>query len=287
MRVGHATARLAILARSACIAACASAVVTPSPSPAKPRSDALLVLAGFGYSRAGEKTLRSLAASMASEGLDLYVPTYVSRAGLIESRAKLQRFIRDHRLDRYDRLHVFAFIAGAWTLNPFVGTQGLPNLATVVYDRSPLQERAPRIAAEKLRFLTWVRYGSPVFDVAKTPYTPLTTPEVKVALMVETTPTSFIERYEKTVRDYGPFRFECDAFMQRYDDCLYLPMNHDELYVRFAEVWPELLAFIRTGRFTSTANRTPPTGDPLAGDRLHCAAPQEPGRSTIPPRNCR
>ena len=92
----------------------------------------MLVLPGFGYSRAGEKALRSLAASMAGEGVELYVPTYIARSGLIESRAKLQRFIRDHRLDRYDRLHVFAFIAGAWALNPLVEGRELPNLATVV-----------------------------------------------------------------------------------------------------------------------------------------------------------
>ena len=125
-----------------------------------------------------------LAASMAGEGIDLYVPTYISRSGLLESQAKLQRFIRDQALSRYDRVHVFAFIAGAWTLNPLVDTHGLPNLSSVVYDRSPLQERAPRIAAEKLRVLTWLRYGSPVLDVAKTPHTPLTVPGLKVALMV-------------------------------------------------------------------------------------------------------
>jgi hypothetical protein len=265
----HGAARPAILAACACIAACAGAVVRPSLSPSKPGADALLVLPGFGYSRAGAHTLRSLASSMAGEGVDLYVPTYISRSGLVESQATLQRFIRDHRLDRYNRLHVFAFIAGAWTLNPLVETQGLPNLATVVYDRSPFQERAPRIAAERLHVLTWVRYGSPVFDVAKTPYPPLTVPDVRVALMVETRPTSFIKRYEKTARSFGPFRFECGVFMQRYDDCVYLSMNHDELYVRFAEVWPELLTFIRTGRFTSTADRTPPAGDPLAGNRPH------------------
>jgi hypothetical protein len=41
-------------------------------------------------------------------------------------------------------------------------------------------------------------------------------------------------------------------------------MNHGELYMRFATVWPEILAFIRANRFTSDANRTPPAGDPLA-----------------------
>ncbi len=267
MTVLHRAALLAIAGTCACLAACANPIVRPSLSPARPAEDALLVLPGFGYGRAGEKALRSLAASMAAEGVDLYVPVYLSRSGLIESRATLRRFMRDRRLDRYRRLHVFAFVAGAWTFNPLVESQGLPNLATVVYDRSPFQERAPRIASEKLRVLTWVRYGSPVFDLARTPYAPLTAPAAKVGLMVETTATSFIERHQTTARGYGPVHFECGAFMQRYDDCLYLPMNHDELYVRFAEIWPEILSFIRNGRFSSTADRTPPAGDPLARGR--------------------
>jgi hypothetical protein len=145
----------------------------------------------------------------------------------------------------------------------------LPNLTSVIYDRSPLQERAPRIAVDHLRLLAWVKYGSTVFELARTPYTPLIAPAVHVALMVETTPTSFVRRYEKPARAQGPFRFECDAFLQRYDDCLYVPMNHNELYVRFAEAWPELLAFMRTGRFTSAADRTPPVGDPFARQRVH------------------
>ena len=258
---------ITVFALSASLAGCVGPIVRPSLSPSKPKGDALLVLPGFGYGRGGQKALRSLAPLLASEGVDLYVPTYLTRSGLAESRAKLERFIRDNRLDRYERVHVFAFIAGAWTLNPLVERRGLPNLASVIYDRSPFQERAPRIAAAELRLLTWVRYGSTVFDVARTPYVPLTTPGVKVALMVESTPTSFIRRYEKPAREYGPFRFDCDSFLQRYDDCLYLPMNHDELYVRFAEVWPELLTFIRTGRFSSTADRTPPAADSARRDR--------------------
>ena len=250
--------RLTILALFASLAACVGPIARPSLSPWKPKGDALLVLPGFGYGRGGEEVLRSLAPRIASEGVDLYVPTYVTRSGLGASRAKLERFVRDNRLDQYERVHVFAFLAGAWTLNPLVEQRQLPNLATVIYDRSPFQERAPGIAAAKLRFLAWVRYGSTVFDVARTPYMPLSAPDVNVALMVESTPTPFIRRYEKTAREYGPFRFDCGSFLQRFDDCVYLPMNHDELYVRFAEIWPELLTFIRTGRFSDAANRTPP-----------------------------
>lgn len=257
-------ARIAILAASAYLAACAGPVVRPALSPALPNRDALLVLPGFGYSRAGGETLRSLAASMARDGVDLYVPVYVTRSGLAASRAKLERFIRDNRLDRYERLHVFAFLAGAWTLNPLIEGQPLPNLVSVIYDRSPFQERAPRIAATRLRFLAWLRYGSTVFDVARTPYRALEAPDLKVALMVETAPTSFIRRYADAARQDGPFAFGCGSFLQRYDDCLYLPLSHDEVYVRFAEVWPEVSTFIRTGRFSDAANRMPPLDDPLS-----------------------
>jgi hypothetical protein len=257
-------ARLVIVVACVCMTGCAGSIVRPSLSPSRPGTDALVILPGFGYSRHAEKALRSLEPSMAAEGVDLFVPTYISRSGLGKSAAQLEQFIRDHRLEQYERLHVFAFIAGAWTFNPLAATRRLPNLATVIYDRSPYQERAPRIAAEDLPLLTWLRYGSPVFDVARTPYPPLASTDVKVALIVETKPTSFIKQHENAARRYGPFRFECDAFMQHHDDCMYVDMNHDEVYVRFAEIWPEIFTFIRTSRFTTAANRTQPAGAALA-----------------------
>jgi len=260
-------ARLILLAASTCAGACAAPISRPSVAPSNPPRDALLILPGFGYSQSGEHVLRSLAPVMAREGVDLFVPTYVARGGLDESRTRLDRFIHEHRLDRYQRLHVFAFIAGAWTFNPLMDAHQLPNLASVVYDRSPLQERAPAIAADKVRLLAWVRYGSTLFDVAKTPYPPLAASNVKVGLIVESRPTPFIRKHERAARQRGPFQFECGALRQRYDDCLYIPMNHDDLYRNFAAVWPELLTFIRTTHFTDTADRTPPVGDPFQRER--------------------
>jgi hypothetical protein len=250
--------RLTVAACCLSLVACANAIVRPAVSPAQPASDALVVLPGFGYDHDGERAFRALAPSMATEGFDLYLPTFVSRSGLDDSRERLHRFFREKHLDRYQRVHVFAFIAGGWTLNPLAEARSLPNLSTIVYDRSPYQERAPRVALEKLRFLTWVRYGPVVFDLARTPYTPLTIPGVKVGLVVETLPTAFIRRHASTARGYGAYEFECDAFRQRHDDCLYVAMNHDELYSRFGEVWPDVRSFIRTGQFSAAANRTPP-----------------------------
>src|SRR5688572_20015221 len=112
------SARLAVIAAFACLAACAGPTVRPKVAPSKPNGDALLVLPGFGYGRTDDKAFRSIAGRAADEGVDLYVAPFLTRSGLDSSRAKLERFIRDNRLDRYERLHVFAFIAGAWALNP-------------------------------------------------------------------------------------------------------------------------------------------------------------------------
>jgi len=244
------------------VAACAGAVIRPVVTPMPPNAEALLVLPGFGYGRDGERALQALGDSAAREGMALFVPRYLSRGGLADSRLNLERFITTHQIDRYHRVHVFAFIAGAWTFNPMAEMGALSNLATVIYDRSPYQERAPSIADDTLHALTWLRYGSPVFDVARTPYPPLARQGVRTALLVETVPTDFIRKREAKAREYGPFRFECDAFEQRYDDCAYVRLNHDELYVNFAKVWPEVLAFIRDGRFSDAADRTPPTNSP-------------------------
>jgi hypothetical protein len=80
--------------------------------------------------------------------------------------------------------------------------------------------------------------------------------------MVETQPTGFVRRHIATARSYGAFDFACDAMHQPYDDCMYVAMTHDEMYVRFAELWPEIETFVREGRFSAAANRTAPAGAP-------------------------
>jgi hypothetical protein len=259
--------RLVIAAWCVGSGACAGSLVRPALTPSKPATEAVLVLPGFGYGHSGEQAFRSLAPSMAKDGFDLYVPKFVARSGLTESRERLRQFIRSNHLARYSRVHVFAFIAGGWTFNPMADADLLPNLATIVYDRSPFQERAPRIAMEKLRLLAWVKYGPVVFDVAKTPYAPLRASDVKVGLVVETTPTSFIRHHADDARRQGPYDFGCDAFRQRYDDCAYVAMNHNELYTGFAAVWPDVRTFITTGHFTASANRTPPARGLEVADR--------------------
>jgi hypothetical protein len=255
-------ARAAVVVAALSLSGCATVRHRPSVAPGH-SPDAVLVLPGFGYGSAGARTFDALRPALAGEGIDLYVADYLTRGGLASSRKKLEQFMRINRLDQYERLHVFAFLAGAWTVNPLLERQMPPNLTSVVYDRSPFQERAPAIAVDKLRVLAWLRFGSTIFDIARTPYPSLDAAHVHVALIVESRPTSFIKGHAKAALAYGPFAFACADLHQPYDDCGFLPLNHDELYMKFGDVWPELRAFIRTGRFTSAMNRTPPAGDAL------------------------
>lgn len=180
-------AAVVLIACCACSSGCASALVSRSVTPARPAAEALLVLPGFGYGRDGERAFRELARSVEQDGLDLYLPTFIARSGLDESRRRLHRFIGDSRLERYQRVHVFAFLAGGWTFNS-LGASTIPNLTTVVFDRSPYQERAPAVARETLKLFAWLRYGPVIFDVARTPYPPLEAPGVRVGLVVERDP---------------------------------------------------------------------------------------------------
>jgi hypothetical protein len=255
-----------IVALLACVplVGCAGTLVRTAPERAQQPSDALLILPGFGYGRDGERAISAVAASATMEGVSVYVPRYLSRRGIDAGRERLRAFMREQHLERYERLHVLAFIAGAWTFNPLVQLDDHPNLATVIYDRSPLQERAPRIAVDNLRLLAWARYGSPIFDVARTPYTTLTAAHAHVGLIVETRPTKFVRRHASAAERYGPLDFDCDALGQPHDDCIYLPMSHDDVYTRFAELWPEVRTFIRNARFSDAADRMPPIVDPLS-----------------------
>jgi hypothetical protein len=256
-----------VILAAATVASCTGPTLRPAVLPAAPHPDALLILPGFGYGRHDAGGFRSIVARAGAGGIDVYVPAYLTRSGLDSSRDALQAFIDAQHLDRYERVHVFAFIAGGWSFNTIVAREAIPNLATVVYDRSPFQERAPKVAVDDLPFRAWLRYGSTIFDLARTPYPSLRAPGVRVALLVETSPTAFIRHHAADALAAGPIDAACDAFLQPYDDCAYVAMSHDEMYRRFGDLWPDVESFIRTGRFTADAVRTAPPVSALALSR--------------------
>jgi hypothetical protein len=237
--------------------ACAPGAVGPTPGTTR-NNDAILILPGFGYSSTGRRAFERFADKMRSEGFDVYVADYVQRDGLEASGAAILDFVKTERLDQYPGLHIFAFIAGAWSLNPLLQKTSLPNLKSLVYDRSPLQERAPRIAAEELTLPARILFGEVIFEIARTPYTAVTPDGARIGLLIETRPTQLLVRYKDVALSYGPISAAPESFRQPFHDLVYLPYDHDSLYARYDELTPLLLSFFRTGYFSANALRVAP-----------------------------
>ncbi len=61
--------------------------------------------------------------------------------------------MNEHHLPQYKKLHVFSYIAGTWVLNIWLQQHPQNNITSIVYDRSPMQERVPFALVEDNSFL--------------------------------------------------------------------------------------------------------------------------------------
>jgi len=206
--------------------------------------------------------MERFAANVQGKGYRVFTADYLRKESLSASRESIKNFIYEHRLHECERLHVLAFIAGAWSLNPLLQELKLANLKTVVYDRSPLQERAPRVVTEEIPVIVRQMFGAVIFEMARTPYSPFEPGSVRTGLIVETKATSLIRFFKEEALALGPVQFDFASFRQKHDDAVYWPFDHAQMYDRFDELEPLLLTFIEKGRFPEDSNRSVP-GDPF------------------------
>lgn len=235
-------------------------VVVPHPEIPKSEKEALLILVGF-----GSKThhVKHIAQYFSNKGYDLYQPDYICRKSIQKGVNKVDAFAEKHDLKAYKKIHVFCYIIGGWTFNTWFAQHPLPNIASVIYDRSPLQERAPYALVKDIPFLIGMLVGDVMQEFAGTPYQPLQNSTAKVGLLIETIPTKLILKHKKTAALPGPINWDPAALNQPCDDYCFVPMNHDDFYVTFDGIGSAIFQFIREGKFDNDANRTEPENDPL------------------------
>ena len=136
-----------------------------------------------------------------------------------------------------------------------------PDLSTVVYDRSLYQERAPGIARENIRFLTW--YSVLVGASSTWPG-----PATRRSPSRGGTSRGCWSKPSPPRRDPGEgprdARARIAVRVRRRSGSAtttaYVAMNHDELYLRFAEVWPGGALFDQHRSLHPISQPTPPTG---------------------------
>ena len=61
----------------------------------------------------------------------------------------------------------------------------------------------------------------------------------------------------------GPLEWDPMELDPRAQDTIYVWLDHDEMYISFDEVGPELIRFLEEGRFKEDARRVPFDRDPF------------------------
>lgn len=229
-------------------------IVIENPEIQKAKKEALVILPGFGDSKKGRKKQKKF---FSNKGYDLYIPNYKHRKSFEGTVENFTAFFKKHELNKYKKVHIFSYIMGSWVINQFIQQNGKGNIATIVYDRSPLQERAPRVAVEKIPCISKMYIGKVIFDMSEMPYSPIEQQGIRMGIIVESKATSLIRFFKKRTMSYGSIDWQNLDFNQAHDDLIYTWLNHDQMYVRFDIVGEDILSFINTGKFTPNAKRDP------------------------------
>lgn len=215
---------------------------------------AVLVLPGLRNSAEGMRHMRSF---YGGTGFDVHIPPYYDKGGMAASVTKLAAYIEENNLDEYEQLYAVVYLMGGRVLNLYLRDHELPNLTHVIYDRSPYQEQAPRIVSQSIPSIVSTFFGTTLPEFGATEYPSVPNGERRVGIVVECTLNSYMRRHTDDLVPVRQEDFLPAAFNQEHDDIIYVQLNHDEMYVSFDVIGPEILSFFERGRFTDDAEREP------------------------------
>lgn len=227
--------------------------------------EALLILPGFGSKY---HLLHKIKKTFKSTPYDVFVPRYIDRGSMRETLKNFDKYWKKHGLNRYQKVHVFGYIVGSWTINSWIAQNGRANIATVVYDRSTLQERAPLVLVQDMKLVKFFLFGNVVKNLLETPYPLQLDTCIRHGMLLETYATNTIRKHKKTADSMGPYCWEVSCFEQKVDDYRYIPLNHDQMYTHpeiFAEAF---LYFIENGNFGSHFQTVHPVDNPFIKYKL-------------------
>ncbi len=227
-------------------------IVIHRPEIPRVAKEALLILPGIGDSK---KRRQIQKAYFENQGYDLFIPNYIVKNSYTKSIDKFELFYYNHKLEEYSKVHVFSYVLGSWIINTFIKKNGYQNISTIVYDRSPLQERAPRIVAEVIPNFTKLIKGKVTLDFAKIVYPSIVKMDINIGIIVESKATKLIRFFRKKTTSYGEIDWNNLDFKQEYDDLIYTHLNHDEMYTNFDDIGNDIISFIKTGQFLNDSRR--------------------------------
>ena len=221
---------------------------------------ALLILPGFGSKIFGTRALKQF---FKQGDMPVYIPRYISRKSIRLSINSLERYYQQKGLGEYKQLHVLSYIVGSWTLNQWIADYGKRNVKTIIYDRSPLQERAPLILLNDMALVNSLVFGQITRDFVNTPYPVLNDSTIIKGVFIETYATNVVRKHKETAMEQGPLSWDVMNLKQPVNDFTYLPLNHDQMYTKPEVFGNEVFYFIEHGRFSERVKQHTPVQNPF------------------------
>ncbi len=217
--------------------------------------EAILILPGLGDSK---KRRMEQISEFSNQGYDVFIPDYMDKDAYVNCLPNLEKYFLENRLTEYKKLHCFVYIIGGWTLNGYINKHGFQNVASIVYDRSPPQERAPYVVRTKLSLIGKLLKGKIVNQFDSIAYVPVDNlVSVNIGIIIENKPTSLIRLFKKTALEKGPILVDVESLGQSHDDYIYVMLDHNEMYYRFEALGKSIVTFFNQGSFPSEDMRKP------------------------------
>lgn len=221
----------------------------------------IVILQGLG---GNGKKRRSIKNFFKNKGYDIFIPDYISRESVNECVNNLEKKLEQINIHEYKKVHFFTYILGSWTFNLYLKNHEMPNLTTIVYDRSPLQERAPYLASENLRLTSRMLTGKLIKDLGHIKYPPIQKKDINVGIIIENGSTLLIRMFKKKALKMGPVYWQADSLHQEYNDFFHTWLNHNQMYGKVNVIGEEILYFIAKGSFSPDARKSSYKGDPFS-----------------------
>ncbi|HAE13335.1 MAG TPA: hypothetical protein PKX04_09525 [Chitinophagales bacterium] len=223
---------------------------------------ALVILPGLDENRNSRKHMQAF---FDTTEYDLFIPDYIDHNSFENSIANFRFFAHEHQFEEYGELYFISYILGTWVLNRYLEEAKPGNVAAMVYDRSPLQERAALVATENIPFLARVFVGRVVEQLSERPYLTYSDTSVAKGIMIESRATNLIRFFRKKTLALGPINWQEPDLQQDHLDLMYVPLNHDQMYDHYELIGADILYFFKHHSFTSDARRTWYEWDPFTG----------------------
>ena len=223
--------------------------------------EALVILNGFGDSRKNRKIQKEF---FRDKGYDLFIPEYVNRRSMDMTIKYFSNLYDEYNLDEYKEVKFLCYIVGGYVLNEHIQTHGSGRITTIIYDRSPIQERAPKTVIKRMKIISQMIYGRVLYDFSKLELYSLGNKyDIEVGIIIESKATRLMRYFRKTSDSYGSYTYVPEEIDANQDDFMYTYLDHNMMYERFDVIGEDILHFLEFGRFTNKTRRIPYNWDPF------------------------